>query len=289
VGLIAILPDVMLIATQCLASRLQVTLKHRGQIAMLWDAAKLKGYSIHARDGALGTVSDWLFHDDTWSLRWLVVDTGAWLPGRKVLLPLSALGTPNAELRQLPVILSKEQVKAGPGIDTDRTVSRQMEAGVFDYYALMPYWGAGYGTMSNAMAAPIVAPAHEPGTEPRDYIESDVSPRVGDPHLRSTKTVTGYHIHATDGMIGHVDDFIIDADAWRVRYLIVDTNNWLSGAQVLLSPRSIRDIDWATRSIDVSVSRDRVKHSPAYNRLMTVDGAYEQKFLEYYAMAGFYP
>ena len=101
---------------------------------MLWDASSINGYAIEASDGRLGSVSDLLFEDVGWDIRWLVVDTGNWLSGRKVLLPLSALGQPDPALRQFPVKLNMQQVKDSPDIDTDMPVSRRMEADVFNYY-----------------------------------------------------------------------------------------------------------------------------------------------------------
>jgi hypothetical protein len=65
---------------------------------MLGDASAINGYAIEASDGLLGTVSDLLFEDVGWATRWLVVDTGNWLSGRKVLLPLSVLGKPDRAL-----------------------------------------------------------------------------------------------------------------------------------------------------------------------------------------------
>ena len=94
---------------------------------MLWDASALDGYAIEASDGRIGSVSDFLFEDTSWKVRWLVVDTGGWLSGRKVLLPLSALEKPDPSLRQFPVKLTMQQVKDSPDIDTDRPVSRQHE------------------------------------------------------------------------------------------------------------------------------------------------------------------
>ncbi|MGB8182853.1 MAG: PRC-barrel domain-containing protein [Stellaceae bacterium] len=69
---------------------------------MLWDASAIIGCAIEASDGRLGTVSDLLFEDVSWAIRWLIVDSGNWLPGRKVLLPLSALGQPDRAQRRFP-------------------------------------------------------------------------------------------------------------------------------------------------------------------------------------------
>ena len=100
---------------------------------MLWDASAIRGYFIHASNGVLGTARDLLFSDDSWRVRWLVVDTGVWLSNRKGLIHPSALGQPDLALRQFPVRLTKQQVKRSPDISTDLPVSRQMEVQLHDY------------------------------------------------------------------------------------------------------------------------------------------------------------
>jgi len=245
---------------------------------MLWNASAINGYVIEASDGPLGTVSDLLFEDVDWTIRWLVVDTGNWLPGRKVLLPLSAVGKPDRASGNFPVKLTMQQVKDSPDVDMDQPVSRQIEAHVFDYYGWDPYWGSNTLAMSNAIATPFAAPLPLSGSMPRDPANQD------DPHLRSIATVSGYRIHATDGEIGHVEDFLVADAGWRVRYVTVDTKNWWPGETVLISPRSVRKIDWANRSIHLDVNRQKIKDSPSYNPATTVDGSYDEKFLTYYGI-----
>src|SRR5665213_2163513 len=128
---------------------------------MLWRASAIDGYAIAASDGDLGTVSDFLFDDTTWLLRWLVVDTGTWLSGRKVLLPPSVLGHLDPKRREVPVRLTVQQVKDSPAIDTDRPVSRQMETDIYDHYGWSPYWDAGVymGGLSYAGDAMAASPA----------------------------------------------------------------------------------------------------------------------------------
>jgi PRC-barrel domain len=89
---------------------------------MLWHVSAINGYAIEASDGDIGTVSDFLFDDASWRVRWLVVDTGNWLSGRKVLLPPSVLGRIYAKDRVFAVKLTKQQVKDSPGIDTETSV-----------------------------------------------------------------------------------------------------------------------------------------------------------------------
>jgi hypothetical protein len=120
---------------------------------MLRNASVIDGYAIAASDGQVGTVSDFLFDDASWLVRWLVVDTGNWLSGRKVLLPASALGHLDQPERHFSVRLTMQQVKDSPDIYTDQPVSRQMETNIYDFYGWNPYWSTGY--MGGAMAGPF--------------------------------------------------------------------------------------------------------------------------------------
>jgi hypothetical protein len=251
---------------------------------MLWNASAFNGYAIEASDGRLGTVSDLLFEDTGWVIRWLVVDTGDWLPGRKVLLPLSALGQPDRAPRHFRIKLTMQQVKGSPDVDTDLPVSRQIEAQVHDYFGWDPYWSGSFLPMRNAMATPVVPPLYEPQSARHDLAGVDAAPNEGDPHLRSIATITGCHIHASDGEIGHIEDFLVDDAGWNIRYIKVDTGNWWPGERVLISPYSVREIDWSGRLVHINVNRQKVKNAPAYNPSITVDGAYEEKFLTYYGI-----
>ena len=250
---------------------------------MLRNTSALNGYAIAASDGRLGTVNDFLFDDASWLVRWLVVDTGKWLSGRKVLLPPSVLGELNPKREEFSVKLTMEQVKNSPDIDTAQPVSRQMETRVYDYYGWSPYWGTGfymggYGYMGGLAASPsLVAMRRE--DEIADRQRND-----GDPHLRSTEAVTGYHIHATDGRIGHVEDFVVEDSDWRIHYLVVDTKNWWPGKRVLISPGSAREIDWDSKLVNLNVDRQKVKDSPAYDASVTVDHAYDESLLTYYGI-----
>jgi len=249
---------------------------------MLRNTSSIQGYVIAASDGQLGTVSDFLFDDATWLVRWLVVDTGTWLSSRKVLLPSSVLGHIDENGRQFSVNLTMQQVKDSPDIETDRPVSRQVEATLYDYYGWSPYWGSafymgGYGYLGGPMVA-------SPGEEAEMRREEFVDRRrvVEDPHLRSVEAVTGYHIHATDGEVGHVDDFLVEDADWSIHFLVVDTKNWWPGKSVLVSPRSARKIDWATRLVNLDVSRETVRNSPTYDPSTFVDRAYERQYHSYY-------
>src|SRR5689334_4092581 len=107
---------------------------------MIRGADGLKGFTIGATDGEVGGVNDLYFDDERWVIRYLVVDTGNWLPGRKVLISPHAVRTTQWELRRVDVALTRQQVKGSPDIDTDKPVSRQHEAAFFSYYGYPAYW-----------------------------------------------------------------------------------------------------------------------------------------------------
>ena len=98
----------------------------------------------------------------------------------------------------------------------------------------------------------------------------------------SMEAVTGYHIHASDGEIGHVEDFLVEDADWTIQYLVVDTQNWWPGKKVLISPRSAREIDCMDHLVNLNVGRQKVKDSPACNACTAVDQAYERHFHSYY-------
>ena len=245
---------------------------------MLWKATALRGRPIAASDGKLGTVSDLLFDDASWLVRWLVIDTGKWLSGRKVLLPISVLGHLKPGDKEFPVRLTMQQVKDSPTVDTERPVSRQMEASVYDHYGWAPYYGTGFYMGGYGMGGLGYGGLGNVGE--REIAESQRE--KDDLHLRSVAVVGGYHIHASDGDIGHVEDFLVEDADWSILYLIVDTKNWWPGKRVLVSPRSVSEIDWTTGLVNLDVDRQKIKDSPPYDPSTTVDRAYETHFRDHY-------
>jgi hypothetical protein len=253
---------------------------------MLRHHSQFKGYAIHASDGAIGTVTDLLFNDATWLVRWLVVDTGDWLPGRRVLLPPSALAQVNHIDHQFSVKLTKQQVKDCPDVETDRPVSRQSETTLYNYYGGPTYWGAGsylgvIGYGGGMVGASVLS------RPPLKWIErerelDEAQREKDDPALRSIEEVTGYHVHASDGEIGHVADFLVEDDDWSIHYFVVDTKNWWPGKKVLISPMSVRTIEWGNRLVNLGADRQKVKDSPAYDPSMTIDPIYEKSYRNHY-------
>jgi hypothetical protein len=215
------------------------------------------GFTIRTLDGDLGKVNEFYFDDATWTVRYMVVETGHWLSGRKVLISSVALGKPDWESRTFSVSLTCDQVRDSPDIDTERPVYRQHEAELHEHYNWPRYWEGGYGGVLGITPYPLFEPALSQ--------ESSAPERKDDPHLRSTRHVTGYRIHATDGEIGHVEDFIVDDETWSINYLVIDTGNWLPGKRVLIPPQWIKTVNWADTSLYLDRSRQSVENGVEFD------------------------
>jgi uncharacterized protein YrrD len=256
---------------------------------MLYVLSVLKGFAVAASDGEIGTVDDVLFDDQSWKVRWLVVDTGQWLPGRKVLVHASAVGEPDPVRQVLPVSLTKAEVEASPDFAQHQPVSRQMEAHLYDYYGWDPTWGgSAFGV--GAIASPLSPPPliGEPPAPSPSAGDPEGGADESDPHLRSAAEIAGYHIQASDGEIGHVETVVADHAGWDIRYLGVDTSNWWGGKHVLVAPFAVTEIDWADRHILINITRDQVKASPPCDSMEMVDEAYERMLHGHYGWPGYW-
>ncbi len=248
---------------------------------MLHKAKTLKGYTLNSLDGEIGKVKEFYFDDQHWTTRYLVVDTGNWLTDRQVLISPYALTGLNKEeqhKQHITVALTKKQIEDSPSLNSDKPVSRQFEQEYYGYYGWPMYWGGAY--MWGAY--PYIV---------RDNIqwkESTKSEKAWDSHLRSSYEVTGYDIQASDGEIGHIDDFVIDDETWAIRYLIIDTLNLWPGKKVLLSPRWIDRVSWSESKVFVNLSRETIKQSPEYTDESMLNRDYETGLHRHYNREGYW-
>ncbi len=238
---------------------------------MLWTASIFKGYAVAGIDGHVGTVSDLLFNDVSWKTRWLVANTRHWFPDREVLLPVSALGHPDPARQEFTVRLTVKQIHDSRHVARDLPVSRQAEVGLYDFGSGEP-GSAGSRTDRSAVGIPSVPPVDHAAWGSPYACAIDPSPRPADPHLRSMEAVIGLRVHAVDGLIGHVDDFLMNGADWSVRYIKVDTRNWGPGRCVLLPPRLIRQIDWQSRLVHLNADRQDLLDESRCNPASRDDG-----------------
>lgn len=244
---------------------------------MLNAAGTLKGYELHGRDGELGSVKDFYFDDEHWTVRYLVVDTGHWLAGRQVLISPYQVSVVDDDSRSIRVDLTKQQIEDSPSLDGDRPVSGQFEMAYHGYYRLPSYWG---GTQRWGSSAGVA----------RDLRRTDPTPppAAQDGHLRSTNDVSGYHIRAAGQEMGRVDDFIIQGETWVLRYLVIDTRKWWPGRKVVVSPNWIARISWSESTVYFDLTRETIKRAPEYTELPALTRDYETALHRYYDLQGYW-
>jgi len=255
---------------------------------MLRNVKGLEGCVVRATDGDIGHVDQFYFDDERWTIRYLVVNTGNWLTGRKVLVSPYALGEADWNQKLLHVNLTRRQVEDSPDIDTDRPVSRQYEIEYSGYYG-WPYWWVGPGLWGPMAYPGFVPPAAEvvegaDAKHPAWTTHED----EGDPRLRSTGEVIKYAIHAPDGEIGRVADFIVDDRSWEIRYMVVDTGNWWPGKKVLVPPQWIENVSWPEATVHVDLRRDVIKNAPEWDPHTPISRDYEERLYGYYGRPAYW-
>ena len=201
----------------------------------LWDS------SVIATDGEIGHVCNFLFDDQSWMIRYAVVDVRSWLSRHDVLIAVRALDQPDWTNKTFQVHLTKQQVRHSPDVDSKKPVSRQQEVAMSEYYGWPGYWEDSRNLEFPLISLPVGR-------------EFPVSTQE-DPHLRSAEAVSGYEVWAEDGEIGRLEGFIVDENSWHIGYLDVKAGDWLHSRSVLIPTRWVKGISWADHRVNLHHSR----------------------------------
>jgi hypothetical protein len=233
---------------------------------MLRSVKELRNYTVRAYDDDIGGVCDFYFDIQTWTLRYLVVETGEWLAKRQVLVSTFAVSTASGNDGCFAVNLTREQIRGSPPIGMTGFISRSDEVRLANSFGWPIYWRGDSRTVPADSQAP-------PGWREE---EGTASP------LHSLGAMTGCNIRTTDGEIGHVADFLVDDDSWVIRYFVLDARTWLAGRYVVLSPSWIDQVDWVTGRMKTNLSREAVKNSPPYEPGRPITPAYSTRLKRHY-------
>ena len=228
----------------------------------MFSANSLLGYHLHATDGEIGSLHDIYFDDESWAIRYFVVDTGDWLPDKKVLVSPGFIGLPDEEREILPVSLAKNELENCPERDSEKPVSRQHDESLLEPRIWQTYWIGGYYPVAGTgMSLPIV-----PVFEDRNRLDVDPAKCIGDgdPHLRSIDAVTGYSAVSTDSRRWYVDDFVIDCNIWKIKYITVARGKWFAEKKVQIPVELIREVSWDDFSVFISLSDEAFEQSPEF-------------------------
>lgn len=254
---------------------------------MLRSIKNLTGYPIEGIDDSIGKVQDCLFDDNEWTLRYVVADTGSWLPGKQVLLSSIHFEKPEygSENNRFRVALGVRRIEEAPSLDTNAPVSRQFEEEFARYYGQRVYW-EGAAAMG-ASTGPVYDPPKLDDADNRAQNFEDVRHKkkievIHESRLRSASEVIGYAIRCSDDEFGQVEDLILDDETWRIRFLVVGTRSWLPGRKFLIDVNWVDSFDWADQKATVGLARKQIESSPKYEPHRLVNKDYLDNLYDYY-------
>ncbi len=219
---------------------------------MLQNIKELYGNTLSASDGEIGHIKDFYFDDESWVVRYLIVDTGSWLTGQIVLLTPHSFGALDQSKKTLQIKLTKKQIEDSPSIDSHIPVSRQYEIEYYRYYNWPTYWEG--SDMWGMGGYPMVMPTADDIKAAHKKFK-----HRADKHLRSSLTVDGYDIQTVDGPIGHISGFMVDDRSWAIQELVVQTGSWFSGKEVLISVSKIKRISYEESKVYVSLTKEDIQ------------------------------
>ena len=211
---------------------------------MFRSLGDLMGASMIAMDGELGMICNFLFDDQSWKIRYWVVDVGHWLTRREVVISVSAIDQPDWKTKTLRARLTKEQLRNGPDVDSKKPVSRQQEIAMREYFGWPAYWDTIVDKVfpRSSIAAGWEFPVHT----------------AEDNHLRSAEDVIGYEVWASDGVVGCLESLIVDEAVWHIGYLDLKTGDWLQSRSALVPTSWVKSISWADHRVILQHARERI-------------------------------
>jgi len=242
---------------------------------MLRRISELNGLTLASTDGDIGACRDFLFDDRDWVVRYLVAGTGGWLTGRKVLISPASLDQLPPAAQRFPVRLTRQQIEQCPPLDEHAPVSREYEIAYYDYLSMPFYWLGddlwGAYPDPTGMLHPVSPP------------DAPEKVELKEGHLRSCTEIVGYDIHSADDSVESVEDVLVDARTWALRFLVVDTRRWLPGGRVVVPTSRLHAIDWVDRRIETDLDDEVISKSPAFDVERLNDADFEREIDGYFA------
>ncbi len=234
---------------------------------MLKILTSFYGHTVKANDGDAGTVHEFLFEDNLWEIKHVVVKIGDWLTSRKVSVPIEVVGKSELTASSLRVGLTVEEIEGCPALGAEQSGVLPEEFGW-----LGPMLPGGPAPLPLVPIPPLIAETEN------QLPESELNVR----NLRSTRDVVGCHVQSRREEIGNLEDFVLDDEHWRIRYLAIGTKNRPSGKHILLSPSWISSAQWDENRIYVDLRKESVEKSPEFDPSLPFDRAYEIRLYDYY-------
>ncbi|HZW04903.1 MAG TPA: PRC-barrel domain-containing protein [Anaerolineaceae bacterium] len=237
---------------------------------MFFNLQNLREYSVVTPEGAAGRINDFILHDFDWIVRYAIIDLED--DRRDILMIPDAFDRVDRETVQVSIPLSREMLHQSPVYHPDQPLSRSLETEVFDYFQ-WPYWDGdkvvpttGPGDLTGVPLAEMEADLEEQQDEMLESEEEIYQ------NLKRFSEISGFRLRTRDGdELGHLEDFIIQTEDWRVMYAIVSLGGLLSARQVIVSPSLMESINRDRQEIIVGLTAETIQASPEFDERMLTD------------------
>lgn len=233
---------------------------------------------IHASDKPIGKVFDFYFEQRTWTVRYFVIDTRVWLPGRMVLIAPPSVEGADWDEGIVHMALTSDQIEHSPHVDSKVTISREHETMLAKYFGWLPYWES--RPLPESISRSVAAEAL-----PQDRIDLERN-RKPESTLSAFKETLDYDLAAVDGEMGAMQDFLVDPQTWEIRYVTADIGTLFHKHLVVLSTDWLAGISWAQRQVRTKMTKDRIRSSPPMPEV--IDRPYEIALHEHYSRPGYW-
>ena len=246
---------------------------------MFRSLRKMTGYTVHTQDGeAVGTVSNFLFDDLRWIVRYMVVDSSQVFQRRRVLLSPLVFKIPDDARQVFPVNITADRIASSPDVGDIDPITHRHIAEVHEFYQWPAYWEEGHNVASveEGLSGWSV-------TEMMTDVEAQRNEQSGgrSPILRSFDEVTGYTIVSRDGEdAGELYDFLVNEEDWHISYMIISTGGLLPGNKVVLSPASILRLDWENSRLDLDLIKETILKGQEYDPHIPFDQSADEEFYQ---------
>ncbi len=231
---------------------------------MMYLTSKLLKYNIDATDGEMGKIHDLYFDDKKWAIRYAVVDTRKWLPSGNVLLSPTAFVNMNEQEERVEVEYDKDTVRNSPSVPAEVSISKDLETSLTGYYGWSRYWLG--GMLWGAQDHPISHIHDDIVAEDNLRDQLQINEYKDEHDLRSVNETIKNRVHANNGRIGEVVDMVFDDEYWKVRFLVVDMDEFPARDKFfLINPDTIQSVEWFEGDIYVDTDLEVLKGQKSYN------------------------
>lgn len=239
----------------------------------------LQNYDVKGGTEHIGKLHDLYLDDETWQIKWFVIETGNWFSSNKILLDSQKITSLSPHDATLHVALTQQEVENAPSASEHPPVSDQ-HRNEFSYVAASHNTLLFPGYAGLMMPTTLIERPDRPSEAEKDL--DAMAREQADRHLRSASEIEGYTIHASNGKLGPLSDLVIDTSEWTVELLALDTSKWMPGRTVVISPLSIDRISWESRELMVKMDKATIEASPELHSLKAIETSYVSRLNEYY-------